>query len=143
MLWLVLLTAPAQMVQLGPPRPLMKQVVLRYQPGVARLAQPLDLLKTCALQARLPAPFDQPLEIRVVGSKWLNRAFKRPPSSNRHGRYYVAKDGHPALIYVADNRDRLISLAHEWMHHLAAVHRRNWSEQEVERRANACAPKTP
>jgi hypothetical protein len=143
MFWLVLLTAPAHTVQLGPVKPLIKQVVLRYQPGVSPLVQPLLTLRACARQAGLQAPFDRPLEIRVVRSKWLNQAFERPVSHSRTGRYYATKGGHPALIYLSNEGDGVLTLAHEWMHHLAAIYRRNWSEQEVERRAEACAPKAP
>jgi len=143
MLWLVLLTAPAKTVQLGPAQPLLQQVHLRYQPGLAHLDSPITTLKFCARQNGLKPPFERPLEIRVVSAQWLNQAFDRPAASHRRGRYYPAKDGYPALIYLALGSDSRLTLAHEWLHHLAAVYGRNWSEERVERQAKACAAKSP
>ena len=143
MLWLVLLTAPAKTVQLGPAQPVIQQVHLRFQPGLNRLFKPLETLKRCAHKNGLKPPFEKPLEIRVVRAKWLNDAFDRPAATHRRGRYYPAKNGHPALIYLVLGPDSDLTLAHEWMHHLSAVYKRDWSEERVERQAKACTAKMP
>ena len=143
MLWFLLFSGPMQTVQLGPPQPVIGQVVLRYQPGLAKLPKTLAVLKTCTQKSGLKLPHSQPLEIRVVDAAWLNRAFPRPPKLDRLGRYYVAKNGHPALIYVAQTDDAMVTVAHEWLHHLATVYGYNWTEKAIETRAKSCALTKP
>ena len=127
MIWLLLLQSTPQTINLAPPIPLRGAVSLRRQPGTKHLAEIVGTLKKCADKQSLKPPWQKPLEIRVVHQHWLDQLSTTPHGTHRRGRYYPARHGHPSLIYVAIGRDAEISLAHEWLHHLASIYGRDWS----------------
>ena len=141
MIWLMLLQSTTQTVNLAPPIPLRGAISLRRQPGTEYLPQIVSTLQKCANKQGLKVPWQKPLEIRIVHQNWLNKLSSTPEGTHRRGRYYPARHGHPSLIYVAIGRDALVSLAHEWLHHLASVHGHDWSEAWVEEHALTCAAK--
>ena len=139
MIWLFLIIASTQTVDLGPPTKVQSAVSVRTAPGTKAPKNLKSTLKYCSQITGVSMPWKAPLEIRVVQASWLNKNFKTPTGTQRKGRYYPAKKGHPALIYIASGRDLNISLAHEWLHHLAAVHGKGWSESWIESTAKHCA----
>ena len=139
MVWLFLIIASTQTVDLGPPLKVQSAVSLRTAPGTKAPKKIKSTLMFCSQITGVSSPWNAPLEIRVVKTSWLNTHFKTPAGTQRKGRYYPAKKGHPALIYIASGRDLKVSLAHEWLHHLAAVHGKGWSESWIESTAKHCA----
>ena len=139
MITLFILIASTQTVDLGPPAKVQKAVIIRAAPGLKAPSKLKPTLTYCAQITGVPAPWKLPLEIRVVTATWLNKNFKTPAGKRRTGRYYKSQKGHPALIYVASGGDLKVSLAHEWLHHLAAVHGKGWSESWIESTAKHCA----
>ena len=143
MIWLLLLQSPIQTVNLAPPVPLRDAISLRRQPGTHHLPQIVETLTKCSLKQRVNPPWETALEIRIVHQTWLDQLSKMPHGAHRRGRYYPARNGHPSLIYVAIGRDAPVSLAHEWLHHLASIYRRDWPESWVEEQALKCALRSP
>ena len=133
----VLMTQPT--VHLAPPRPLRDAVSIRYQPGTTAPLRLVETLLRCAAMLKKSAPCSTPLQLRVVHQRWLDRQFGTVKSHHRRGRYYPSRGGHQSLIYLADGRDASISLAHEWIHHLASVYNEDWTEAYVEQQAQRCA----
>jgi len=139
MICFLLIQSTIQTVHLAPPIPLHGAISLRRQPGTTHLPKLVSTLRKCAEKQGIKPPWQRPLEIRVVHQEWLDRLTTKPKEAHRKGRYYPARNGHPSLIYVAVGRDALVTLAHEWLHHLASIHGHDWSESWVETHAVACA----
>ncbi|MDE0882493.1 MAG: hypothetical protein OSB21_07865 [Myxococcota bacterium] len=129
----------ASTVSLSPTIEVKDEVVLRWQQGLMPTSLPvLELLRRCARNNQKVANFSRPLELRIVRQDWLNKAFDKAAEQRRTGRYLKANQGHSALIYLAQGEQLLLSLAHEWLHHLAELSGIFWSEAEVEKRALKC-----
>ena len=139
MIALFVLIASTQTVDLGPPSTVRNAITLRAAPGVKVPSKLKPTLTYCAQITGVTVPWKSPLEIRVVSAAWLNKNFKTPAGKHRTGRYYASKKGHPALIYLASGRELKVSLAHEWLHHLASVHAKGWTESWIESTAKHCA----
>ncbi len=142
MIWLLLIQSAPQTVNLAPPVPLRGAISIRRQPGTPHLSKVITTLKNCTNKQGLKPPWRAPLEIRIVHQKWLDTLSKTPNGAHRRGRYYPSRNGHPSLIYVAIGPDAHVTLAHEWLHHLASINHRAWSESWIEKNAQNCAPKT-
>jgi hypothetical protein len=129
----------SQTIALSVPINVKDNITLRWQVGVKPSAlKMLPLLRRCARKNRLVADFTHSLEFRIVSQAWLNSAFPLVKQQRRTGRYFPAQNGHPALIYLADGDETLLSLAHEWLHHLTELSAKNWNETKIEASAKRC-----
>jgi hypothetical protein len=133
------LLVASQSIVLSSPVKVRDNIILRWQQHLKPSPmKTLPLLRRCARQNRFVADFTHSLELRVVSQAWLNNAFPLAKQQRRTGRYFPTQNGHPALIYIAAGDEILLSLAHEWLHHLSELSGKNWDETKVEASARRC-----